>query len=319
MKVLVTGATGFIGSRILNELSICGWSAIGTSRTGSGNTLAADITQPESLHRLFSDAKFDAVINCAGIAHRFGPVPEEEFERVNVRGAEQVARLSAEYGVRDLIHLSSVLVYGRGGSAVIDETAPCDPSDPYASSKLRGEQAAADVVSASDTALTILRIAPVIGEGCKGNVARLIRAIDRGLFVNVGRGETRKSLVYVGDVAEACIAILRQKPSPGTGTFNLTGEPTTTGALVEMVYRSMGKRPPRLFLPAPLISSVLYPLARVSPLGVVRTASRSLETWLSDAEYSGDLLEKKFGFAASTPVVESVSRTVRAYLDSKRR
>lgn len=317
MKVLVTGGSGFIGGRVVSTIEKEGWTAVGTSGSTVHGLITADVADIASLSALKGFGPFDAVVHCAGIAHRSADVPDSEFERVNVGGAQNISKFAALSGIKHVVLLSSVLVYGRHGFEV-DETAPLEPRDRYAASKVKAEEAAAQICSNSGVALTIFRPAPVIGEGCKGNFARLVRAIDRGHFVNFGNGSNRKSMVYVGDVAEAVIRVLASE-GRGIERFNIAAGPITTGELLAAVHEALGKRLSKLSLPHAPLRVALNRLASL-PLGsTVRSAAGALETWTSEDVYSTKAIADKHGFVARTPLPEAVRRTVAAYKAAARR
>jgi nucleoside-diphosphate-sugar epimerase len=312
VRVLVTGASGFIGKRVLDSVRRKGWTAVPTSRSGGTDIVAVDFHNPNSLNVLRNHGRVDAVIHCGGIAHRFGRVPDEEFERINVDGTLNIARFAAENGASHFVHISSVLVYGTHGVG-ISEGDGCSPRDPYAVSKLRSEDAAIDVGTETGMAVTVLRPAPVIGEGCKGNFARLIHSIDRGRFINIGDGTAKKSLIYVGDVADICTNLIEAKVSGEPEVFNITGGTITTGEIVRAIRRALRIRPSKFSVPAKPIEFLLSRSAKILPVGPVQAAIRSLETWLSDDMYSADKIAETYGIEPKTPVREAIELTVSAY------
>ena len=314
MNVLVTGASGFIGSRVLKAALAKGWSAMGISRRAAKSLFPADITDPNALEKLTNQGPFDAVVHCAGIAHRLGGVSNDEYERVNVLGTRHAASFAVKSGAKHFIQLSSVLVYGKHGLD-ITEAEDCHPVDPYAASKLKGEAQAVEIASRCGMALTILRPAPVIGEGCKGNFQRLVRAVDRGRFVNVGDGTARKSMVYVGDVANACVDLIESKNTRKTEFFNIAGETTTTGELIELVFRCLGKNGPAFSVPSRPVSALVNRIA-ATRFGPIRSVAKSLDTWLSDDVYSSEALREHYRYTATTSVSVAVERTVAAYIAS---
>jgi nucleoside-diphosphate-sugar epimerase len=326
---LVTGATGFVGKRIVEELARRGQIVVGLGGPSSGKPAdwpsdalfyTADVGDKGSLTRTGAFASLDAVVHAAGIAHRFGGVSPEEFQRVNVCGVRNTAELAAAAGARHFILISSVLVYGktRQSSAVpaISEVDPCLPDDAYSRSKLEAELVATEICKRDGIALTILRPAPIIGEGSKGNFARLIRAIDARLFVWIGRGSNRKSLVYVGDVASTVSDLVKRK-NLGIEIFNLAGEAVEMGELVNAISSELGHRSPRLSIP-PGIARAILRAARISPFR--KSADRIgklLDTWLSNDVYSTEAIRSAYGITAKTPILEAVRRESAYYLTNK--
>ena len=216
--VLVTGATGFVGSRITSFLEESGVKVRATGRShqpppGVSDYRPVDLATVTNLSPLFEGQ--GAVIHSAGIAHQFQRFPGDEmaFQAVNVEAVERLARAAAAAGVKHFVLLSSVKVYGTPDQTPRVETDRCAPVGPYAVSKFEGEQKLLQVAKETGMSATILRLSPVYGEEDRGNVARLMRAIDRGWFLWVGAGGNLKSLIHRDDVARAC-ACLRSRALP---------------------------------------------------------------------------------------------------------
>ena len=204
MKVLVTGASGFVGREIVAELLrekhevFCLVSPKSKKDKDLPNFFQADISEVEDLNELEkSFENIDAIIHSAGLAHQFGKTADEDFWNVNVNGTQNVARLAVNLQVKHFILISSVSVYENvlRETISIDETFACNPKSIYARSKFESENVAREVCEANKIALTILRLATVIGENDRGNTARLIEAIDKKRFIWIGKGENRKSLI----------------------------------------------------------------------------------------------------------------------------
>ncbi len=244
MKVLITGANGFVGREIVNELRRLNFNVIrvGRNRATTGDLtlresneyFAADISNYKNLSPMEKIGKVDAVIHAAGLAHQFKNIDRKRFEAVNVRGTENVSELAVRLKARQFILISSTAVYGiknkgeKGGRKLaeieINEEDECRPETAYAESKLEAEKAARRICEKNGIALTILRLAPVIGENNVGNAARLTEALDGNKFLWIGDGDNLKTLIYKKDAARACALVLTNKKG-GTEIFNLAAEP----------------------------------------------------------------------------------------------
>lgn len=317
MKVIVTGAKGFIGSRIANDLRSAGHEVIRLVRRPEADadedTLAVDIGSAESVRELRRIERVDAVIHCAGIAHRTTNIDNAEYQRVNVEGTANIAGLAAAMGIRQFIYLSSVMVYGRTNGALINESSPCDPVDEYARSKLQAERSASEICAVHGIGLTILRPAPVIGEGCKGNFIRLVSAIDRRRFLFIGSGDNRKSMIYVGDVSSACAAVLTQKSNVEPEVFNLSADPITVHELCDSIYQALQRSPSRVSLPAPFVKRSIQLVSRVIKHHSVASIKRSIDTWLAEDIYSPSAIFARYGIRAEVSIKEAARRTVHNY------
>ena len=206
MVVAVTGANGFVGGRILADLRGHGIAAYGLVR--SGRTLE----QPEWTKRdlaEWTEAALrealdgaNAIVHAASIVHRPGAAASEH-RAFNVEGTRSLLAAARSCGVRRIVFLSTIKVYGEEPIGVIDESTPVDRASPYASTKLEAEQVVLEAEGAGGPSAVVLRLCPVYGAGDKGNVRRVAMAIARRRFLVPGDGSTRKSVVHAATVAEA--------------------------------------------------------------------------------------------------------------------
>lgn len=334
MKVLVTGAGGFVGQAIVAELRQAGEEvfrlespkAKSNENDVAENVFRADIGDCQNLIETVRSGNIetvDVVVHSAGLAHQFGRQCKEDFWRINVHGSENTARLAAVLKARHFILISSVAVYGerkqgKDKDAVagmsktgVTEIAECHPQSLYAQSKLEAENAVERICAENDIALTILRLATVIGEEDKGNVARLVGRIDQRLFVWIGGGENFKSLIYKGDAAQACLKVLGR--TSGNEIFNVTGEPVKMKQVVSEISRNLGKPisgvriSPRLLNKIFSLNSKLFKIKKLDKLAA------TVEKWLSDDVFSGEKFSRVYGFQAETPIGEALRRQVEDY------
>lgn len=316
MRILVTGSTGFIGREVAAKLTAEGSDVTGIARkTNDDKSLfSVDIGDRSAVEEFAKGRRFDAVVHAAGLAHQFGNIPAGDFFRVNVDGSENVARLAVATGASRFILLSSVAVYGFQNSPM-DESSPCKPENPYAESKLRAEEVCRSVCRKADIDLTVLRLAPVLGEKGVGNVPRLITMIHRGRFIWVGDGENAKSLAYVGDIAEAVSKILNSPPSKSE-IYNLAAEPVKMKRLVEMIAVELGRTTSKLRIPAALPLAAISLNRKTFNIGIANRIGQVVERWLSDDIYPAGKLEKDFGFSPRTPIEEAVRKQCEWFLRS---
>jgi nucleoside-diphosphate-sugar epimerase len=320
VKVLVTGATGFVGSRIVAELNAAGHEivAVGSPRQRGDEVFAADIASAQSLEKLHSVGQVDTVIHTAGLAHRFGNINESDYRQVNVDGVTNVATLAVTLGAKHLVVFSSTLVYGRHSEKgdAITEDAECRPADDYGRSKLCGEIAAKVVCSQNNIELTILRPSPIVGEGGKGNFNRLIKAIDKRMFVMVGDGENLKSLIYVGDVAKAAVKVIEQKGNSAQ-IYNLVGGEMRVIDIVKTVESSLGRTLLPIKIPAKPLKLMLHHAPKMIFPRQLKSISIALETWLSDDVYSSSKLRSTYDFVPETSIEQAISLETGFYLNNK--
>jgi len=252
-------------------------------------------------------------VHVAGLAHVFnaGPKAELLFTQVNEDGTRNVAAAAAKAGVEHLVVISSVSVYGKHLARGCDETERCEPFGSYAKSKYNAELRALEVSAQTGLKVTILRLATLCGEGDPGNVGRLIQALERGRFIWIGRGDNRKSLLYACDAARACVAALRRPPK-SPEIYNVSGPAITMREIVEALSSDLGKTPPRLSLPAPLLLGAARVFAGCG-FSKGRFVLLSLRKWLADDVYSAEKIREQLGFTAETSIRDALQREVKWY------
>lgn len=328
MKVLVTGATGFVGRAIVSELNAAGEEvvAIGSPRPSlSGHEIEtqtfirADIANSDELNDLKTIENVEIVIHSAGLVHQFGDVSKHDFFNVNVGGTANICELAAALSVKKFLLISSVSVYGNSFGSVtgIDENFECNPKGNYAESKFESENIARKICEANGISLTILRPATVVGEGDAGNVLRLIRSIDRRSFIWLGKGENSKSLLYKKDLARACLMVLKSPVKDvdlKTEVFNVSAKPLKMRTLVKIIEDSLGKKNARVFFPENIARKVLMPFLRVSRIPKFLKLNDSIEKWFSNDVYNADKIKKSFGFDPKTSIEDALVREVNWYL-----
>jgi nucleoside-diphosphate-sugar epimerase len=309
--LLVTGASGFLGSTIVDLACNVGWNVRALSRNprianGKVETFAGDIADMAVLRRASEGVK--SIVHAAGLAHVFGPGARDSvrFDAVNEAGTCNVIDAALECGVPHVVLVSSVSVYGGYSGTKCDETMPCQPRGPYAISKWRSELRAAQRMARGRNSLTILRFATIYGEDDRGNVARLIRALDCGRFVWLGSGGNQKSLIHKKDAARACLCAL-VRPAPGVEIFNVSAQPVTMREIVTTICHALGRPVPHLSIPLTLLK-VAGSISR--KLGDPGDLDQQFKKFTHDDVYDGTRFESFFDFCPSVSLSEGIRREV---------
>ncbi|HSK72508.1 MAG TPA: NAD(P)-dependent oxidoreductase [Pyrinomonadaceae bacterium] len=326
MKILVTGANGFVGGAIVQEFldndfdqtEIFCVGGLRSKIPKFPNYFAVDITKEENLAELLKISKIDTFIHSAGLAHQFADTPPEKFWEINAKGTENAVSLAARLNTRHFILISSVSVYGskkqkenqRGG---ITENEICEPEGVYAQSKLEAERIAERICRENKIALTVLRLATVIGEGDGGNVLRLIRMIDKRRFVWIGKGKNQKSLIYKADAARACRIIACKKKGNEREVFNLSAAPVTVKEIVELIAENLERNIPKIFISSGLLLKSLQFSSRILNSRKIEKLSETIYKWVSNEAFSADKIKREYGFETQTSIAEALKREVGWY------
>ena len=232
MKIVVTGSNGFIGSNLLPVLISRGYGVVALTEPGlrpathGVDCFSVDVSSGEGLANCLIGV--EGVVHLAARNHVLKETekdPLSAYRRVNVEGTRNVIRTAVQAGAQWFIHFSSVKAMGEGRDAVYDEDSPCFPSTPYGISKLESEGGSPGVRRRKrGSGLIIFRLPMVYGPGNKGNLPRMIRWADHGLPFPLVQPDNLRSMVYVGNVVAAVIAVLESLCSGEDGAGDVYRE-----------------------------------------------------------------------------------------------
>ncbi len=254
MRILITGANGFVGSRLCAHLVAQGHAVRPAVRGARGmadevavGTLDAATDWAAALDGC------DTVVHLAArvhVMHDTAADPLALYRPTNTDATLNLARQAAQAGVKRFVFVSSVKVNGEGRDAAYRETDTPAPEDAYAISKWEAEQGLWRIARETGLEVVVLRPPLVYGPGVKANFRRLLDVVERGWPLPLGAIENRRSLLYLGNFVDA-IRVCVEHPAAAGQTFLIDdGQPVSTPELVRAVARAMG-RPARL-LPAPV-------------------------------------------------------------------
>jgi nucleoside-diphosphate-sugar epimerase len=252
--ILITGATGFIGSHLCPFLDDKGYKVISAVRSdgrppsGRGQVVAVSDVGPDTD---WSEALKDvsAVVHLAGRAHRMNESPEEAsrlHDLVNTHGTLNLARQARDAGVRRLVFLSTVKVNGETtGDAPFSEADDPHPSGPYAESKWRAEQGLKEISAGSDFEIVIIRPPLVYGAGVRANLLALLKAVDKGIPLPFGLIRNKRSMVGVRNLADMIEYCVRSPEAAGSVFLVSDENDVSTPELISAMAECL-QRPSRL-------------------------------------------------------------------------
>lgn len=258
-SVAVTGASGFVGSALLRRLRADGIPAVALLRSpghglpaGVEPRITGDLTGATELRPLL--AGVDVLVHAAARVHVMreqSTDPLAEFRLVNVDATVSLARQAAAAGVRRLVFISSIKVNGEAtlpGQPFRAKDPPA-PQDPYGISKQEAEQALWQVAETTGLELVVIRPPLVYGPGVKGNIARLLGWLDRGLPLPFGAVDNRRSLVALDNLVDLLCRAALHPVAAGQTLLVSDGHDLSTPELIRGLARGRGR--PAWLVPVP--------------------------------------------------------------------
>jgi nucleoside-diphosphate-sugar epimerase len=259
--VLVTGATGFVGSRLAQRLAQGKWPVRAAVRRdadalpfGIEVATVGEIDGTTDWRSALDGVA--TVIHCAArahILHETNEDPAASFRRVNTDGTLNLARQALDAGVSRFVFVSTI---GVLGNETIDRPFRSDdppaPGSVYAASKLEAEEGLHSLVRSAEMKVVIVRPPLVYGPGAPGNLSRMLRWLAMGMPLPLGAIENRRSLVGLDNLVDFLVRCA-EHPAAANRTFLVSdGEDVSTPALLRAVGEAAGLRvrlfpvPPRL-------------------------------------------------------------------------
>ena len=355
MKILVTGATGAVGPRVVHALDHAGFRirsfSVDTPTSGmlpqSVEVLIGDVTDQVAVKSAMQGV--DAVVHMAALLHIVNPPPElrEKYERVNIGGTATVVEAAIKAGVKRVVLFSTIAVYGPSDGRVLNEMSPTHPDTFYAQTKCAAEQIVLNAKGVDGQPLgAVLRLGAVYGSRIKGNYERLTRAlavekwetrlrhVPHFPFIPVGNGLNRRTLVYDKDVGRAA-ALAVSHPAAAGRVFNVTdGGFHCLNEIIESICSALGRKSPRLSLPVRpirVMAGLIETGYRV--MGIMGTRSQFLaklghvptippvtretvDKYIEDVAVDGSLIQKGLGFVPDYDLKTGWEETIREMRES---
>jgi UDP-glucose 4-epimerase len=263
MKILITGANGFIGAHLCQELSNRNISFRSTARNTNENHyidfISCDLETTETLNHLMDGC--DVVVHLAGRAHVTSDDSQEKYRIANEFITQRIANAASKNGISRFVYLSSIKVNGESsvpGLPIRQSDTP-NPLDNYGRSKLAAELALQEICRANSMDYVIIRPVLVYGKGVKANFSALVSAVKKGLPLPIASVKNTRSMIGINNlinlIVDACT-----NPKAANQTFLASdGIDMSTPELVRLIAKSLNRRT-RIF-PFPI--SILRSLAVV--------------------------------------------------------
>ncbi len=267
-RILVTGASGFIGQHVVRVLAERGYSV----RAASRHPIVFDSPRVEGvaigdMSRSFA-AEFlvrgvDAVVHAAGLSAARTDLPPEAYSAINVDATRQLARAARSARVKRFVLMSSIRAQvGVTYSGIVTEATPAEPTDAYGRSKRDAEAAMAKMLDGSSTQWTVLRPVLVYGPGVKGNMAALMRIAALPVPLPFGGLKARRSLVSIGNLVSAIQYVLQTQTAENASFIVADRDALTMAEIIRALRLGLGRREPLLSLPEASVARALRLIGR---------------------------------------------------------
>ncbi|SCA56207.1 UDP-glucose 4-epimerase [Candidatus Terasakiella magnetica] len=266
-KILVTGATGFVGHCLCKLLIKAGHNVIAPYRSEKSDLDVNWIKIPSIDAHTNWDKKLedvDCIIHLAARVHIMNDTcddPLNEFRKTNVAGTRQLAQAAIQQGVKRFVFLSSIKVNGEetANDKPFTNTDTPNPQDPYGVSKMEAENMLRELESTSSLEVSIIRPPLVYGEGVKANFRSLLKLSSKGLPVPFGCLDNKRSLIHVQNLCDFII-LCASHPKVAGNTY-LIRDPKDIS--VKEMYQLMGQEAGKKTLILPFPKIVLKALGKL--------------------------------------------------------
>ena len=300
MRVLVTGAAGFIGSHVMDRLRAAGHEPIGFDMRPSPHHAKGEVAMVVG-DLLDQDALADAMKGCDAVAHLAAAADVDQVaknpgaaEELNSRGTLSVLEAAREAGVPRVVYASTIWVYDGHACDVVDEDTPVSQSSHlYTATKLAGEMYCRSYAELYGLEFTILRFG--IPYGPRARPAAVIPAfVNKALagepLTIAGDGSQARRFVYVEDLADGVVCGLR--PTAVNRTYNLAGEEDVTIAQIAATVQGL-----------------------FDDVEIVNTPARAGD--FSGAPVSSERAARELGWRAATPFSEGMAQYVEWHVNER--
>jgi nucleoside-diphosphate-sugar epimerase len=326
-RVLVTGAAGFIGSHLVRGLSLAGYSVRGAVRSLSHTVaLPADVELVEgdlrtSDFRRAADS-CEVVVHLAGKAHTLRPGRDDEQAHLeaNVEGTRNVLDGAAAAGAKRVIFASTVKVFGESAAVRVDESVAPRPETPYGRSKWLAEQLMVEYAAKFGLDVVSLRLPLVYGPTEKGNLFRMLAAIDRGWFPPLSRIQNRRSMLHVDNLVQAICVLLDSAAFPRPCYIVADAEPYSVSRIYEALRQGLGQSRSRWAAPvwALKLAARCGDIIQAGTRAPMPFNSAVLEKLAGSAWYSAEALARDFAYRPTLRFEDAVPGLIAAYRSANR-
>ena len=325
MRVLVTGATGFVGCHLIPALLQRGYEVrcLVRSREKAKDLLnkynvdivIGDVTEPESLSGI-SDG-IDYVIHLAAMGHVSAVTDEsyKQFVRIDEAGTGNlISEFKNSPTLKRFVHFSSTAAMGPVGIPVLNEESIPNPVTPYQKSKRRSEELVLNAVDSSGFPALIVRPCMIYGIGGYGEFYKFCRLMRKGIFPKVGIGKNLTPLVHVSDVVQGAILAM-EKGKKGQTYIIASDSSIKMDDLHRLIMKAVGKWAPYIYIPSGLalfgskVGEYIFTLLGKEPIATYN----NIKSTVTDRTFDIKKAKNELGYTVKMPFDKGINETVSWY------
>jgi len=319
VRVLVTGATGFVGRALCPALAAAGHGVTAAVRNPDSPAIPEGTTV-QTIPDIGPETDWspalsgmDAVVHLAARVHvmkEHAADPSAEFNRTNADGTARLAAAAADAGVRRFVYLSTIKVMGGGGDGETPfrETDTPRPDSPYGASKLAGEHALSKAAGGTGLEPVILRPPLVYGPGGKGNFLALLKLCRLAPPLPLASVNNLRSLIHVENLSSAIVRCLESDAAKGETYFVRDGEDISVPDLIRQLAQAMD-RPARLFP---------FPPGMLKLAGMLTGKSDAVSRLLDSLRVDDKKIRRQLGWTPPINMLQGLKETAAWFSSGKK-
>ena len=322
-RILVTGAAGFLGERLVKELHGTGYVVRALVRK-----LSHTISFPSDVEVVVGDLRDARAIRaattgCVGVVHLAGKAhvldgsqsDTSDYHGINVVGTQNVLEGAVACGASRVVFASTVKVFGETTVGCVDESQPPLPETPYAQSKWAAEQLVMDYSKKTGFTAVSLRLPMIYGPTRKGNLFRMISAIDRGRFPPLPPVNNFRSMLHVGNFVYATMLALKHTRIEQPAYVVTDEKPYAISTIYDLLRTELGKAAPNWRMPFWMLKFVAASgdIIQTVTGRSVPVNSLILEKLVGSAWYSAEAITRDLRDCPPHTFADAVPEMIRFY------
>ena len=308
-RILVTGASGFVGQALCSALEAQGFAVRAAVRSENViiSVMGLDVVTVGEINAYTDWSEIlqgiSCIIHCAARTHVMNEIDANAlaaYRAVNVEGTERLAEQAAAAGVQRLVFVSSIKVLGertRRGVSFIT-TDPAEPQDSYGRSKWEAEQALWAISDRTGLEVVIVRPPLVYGPAVKGNMLRLLRWVASGMPLPLGAVLNQRSMIGLSNLVDFLMCCAEHPDAAGQTFLASDGQDLSTSQLIQMMAEGMNRPARSLSIPLAFLKT------SASLLGKRRELDRLVDSLTVNSQHAREYLDWAPPFSVEAGVKE---------------